>query len=206
MGLVPLIHSITDTLSFNKTTMIRENLIKALIAISVFVVLMAALGFLFDDELAAATSWVVERIGFVGLCMILLVTDTFVTPFPPDILLIVIAKSSLSEQWPFYVLILGIVSVCAGMLGWGIGRWLGHFQFTERLFGEFKDGHREFIRQYGFWAVVIGAITPLPFSVTCWASGVMGLRAVTVFSAAALFRIPRFFIYYWIIASASQWL
>ena len=50
MGLVPLIHSITDTLSFNKTTMIRENLIKALIAISGFVVLMAALGFLFDDE------------------------------------------------------------------------------------------------------------------------------------------------------------
>ena len=85
--------------------MIRENLIKALIAIGVFVVLMAALGFLFEDELATATSWVVERIGFAGLCMILLVTDTFVTPFPPDILLIVIAKSSLSEQWPFYVLI-----------------------------------------------------------------------------------------------------
>ncbi|HMU64322.1 MAG: hypothetical protein E6Q61_00825 [Nitrosomonas sp.] len=185
--------------------MIRENLIKALIAIGVFVVLMAALGFLFEDELATATSWVVERIGFAGLCMILLVTDTFVTPFPPDILLIVIAKSSLSEQWPFYVLILSMVSVFAGMLGWGIGRWLGHFQFAKRLFGEFKDEHREFIRRYGFWAVVIGAITPLPFSVTCWASGVMGLRAVTVFSAAALFRIPRFFIYYWIIASTSQW-
>lgn len=107
--------------------MISENLIKTLIALAIFVLTMAAIGYLFEEELEAGTNWIVDQIGFLGLCLILLVTDTLITPFPPDVLLLVIAKSSLSEHWFMYVSILGVVSCVAGMLGWGIGRWLGHF-------------------------------------------------------------------------------
>ena len=184
--------------------MLRDNLVKAISALVIFIVLMTVLGFLFEDELTVGTTWVVERIGFIGMCMILLVTDTLVTPFPPDILLVVIAKSPLAENWQQYVVTLGAVSVCAGMMGWGIGRWLGHFRWSQRLFGEFKDDHHDFIRKYGFWAVVIGSITPLPYSVTCWTAGVLGLRWTTVLAASVLFRIPRFVLYYWLIASTGN--
>lgn len=91
------------------------------------------------------------------------------------------------------------------MLGWGIGRRLGHLEFVKRNLGEFKEDHREFIRRYGYWAVAIGSITPFPFSLTCWAAGVMGLRGITVFLAALTFRIPRFFLYYWLIAYTGNW-
>lgn len=185
--------------------MIRENLIKAVIALVVFAIAISVLGYLFEDELTMGTNWVVERIGFLGLCLILLVTDTLVMPFPPNILLVVIAKSPLAEQWPIYVLILGIILSFAGLMGWGIGRWLGHFEFVQRIFGEFKQDHREFIRQYGFWAVAIDSITPLPFSMTCWTAGVMGLRAMTVLLAALIFRVPRFFLFYWLITSTGNW-
>lgn len=185
--------------------MIRENVIKAVIALVAFAIAMSVLGYLFEDELTVGTNWIVERIGFLGLCLILLVTDTLVMPFTPDILLVVIAKSPLAEQWPIYVLILGTISSFAGLMGWGIGRWLGHFEFVQRIFGEFKEDHREFIRRYGFWAVAIGSITPLPFSMTCWTAGVMGLRAMTVLLAALIFRVPRFFLFYWLIASTGNW-
>ncbi len=184
--------------------MIKENLAKAVTGIVIFVVAMMLLGRLFEAELTVATNWVVDRIGFVGLCLILLVTDTLVTPFPPEILLLVIAKSDLAEHWLRYVLILGMVSVCAGMMGWGIGRWLGHFRWVQHLFGRFEEEHRDFIRKYGFWAVVIGSVTPLPFSVTCWTAGVMGLRWTTVLAASVLFRIPRVVGYYLLIASAGS--
>ena len=184
--------------------MIEKNLVKALIGLLLFIVGMSVLGLLFEDELVRATTWIVERIGFTGMAMILLVTDTLVTPFPPDILLIVIAKSPLAADWPFYVGILGVVSVVAGMIGYGIGRWLGHFRWAQRLFGDFKEDHQNFIRKYGFWAVVIGSITPLPYSVTCWTAGVLGVRWWLVLLASVLFRIPRIYLYYWLLTSAGN--
>lgn len=184
--------------------MVRENLLKALAGILLIVVMMSVLGFWLEEEMIIGTNWVVDRIGFAGLCLILFVTDTLVTPFPPDILLVVIAKSDLAERWLTYVLILGLVSVGAGMLGWCFGRWLGHVKFIQHLFGHLNDEQRNFIRKYGFWAIVLGAATPLPYSVTCWTAGTMGVRCSTVFTASVLFRIPRMIIYYLLISSASN--
>lgn len=181
--------------------MIRENLLKALASIVILFIAMGALGFWLEDELIVGTNWMIERIGFAGLCLILLVTDMLVTPVSPDILLLVVAKSDLAEHWPAYVLILGMVSAGAGMLGWCIGRWLGHLRLTRQLFGQFNEKQRGFVRKYGFWAIVLGATTPLPYSVTCWTAGILGVSWTTVLAASVLFRIPRFFIYYLVIAS-----
>ncbi|MGR8979879.1 MAG: YqaA family protein [Gammaproteobacteria bacterium] len=180
--------------------MVRQNLLKTLAGILLIVIAMAEIGFWFEKELTFGTNWVVDRIGFVGLCLIMLVTDTLVTPFPPDILLLVIAKSELAERWLPYVLILGMVSICAGMLGWGIGRRLGHLGTVQKLFGQFDDRQRDFIRKYGFWGIVLGATTPLPYSVTCWTAGIVGLRWTTVLTASLLFRIPRIILYYQLIS------
>lgn len=184
--------------------MIQQHLIRALIALLAFIAAMAVLGFVFEDEMVAVTTGVAERVGFLGLAAILMVTDTFVTPFPPDILLAVIAKSPLAEEWPIYVGILGLVSVIAGMTGFGIGRWLGHFRWSQRLFGEFRDDHRSFLRKYGFWGVAIGSVTPLPYSVTCWTAGVLGIRWTKVLAATVLFRVPRFYLYYWLLSTTGQ--
>jgi len=183
--------------------MVQKNLINALLGLVVLLLLMAALGYWYEEQLKVVTTWVVERIGFVGLMSILMVTDTLVTPFPPDILLVVVANSPLAENWPFYVGVLGMVSVLAGMTGYSIGRWLGHFRWAQRLFGDFKDDHRNFIQKYAFWAVALGAVTPLPYSVTCWAAGVLGVRWATVLAASVLFRIPRFYLYYWLLSEAG---
>lgn len=184
--------------------MIRENLLKALAGILMLIVAMAALAFWFEEEMSIGTNWLVGRIGFAGLCLILLLTDTLVTPFSPDVVLVVVAKSDLAEYWLPYVLVLGMVSVCAGMLGWCIGRRLGHIRFVQSLFGRFNEEQLAFIRKYGFWAIVLGASTPLPYSATCWTAGIMGIRWTTVLAASVLFRIPRVIIYYLLIASSGN--
>jgi membrane protein YqaA with SNARE-associated domain len=184
--------------------MLRDNLLKGILGLTLFLVAMGLLGVFFEEGLTAGTTWVVEQIGFLGLCLILLVTDALVTPFPPDLLLVVIANSHLSEHWIGYVLVLGVVSVVAGMLGWSIGRWLGCRPLARRLFGEFKDERALFIRKHGFWAVVAGSITPLPFSVTCWGAGILGVRFFTVLVAALVSRVPRFVAYYWLLVQSSN--
>ncbi|MGR9087458.1 MAG: YqaA family protein [Gammaproteobacteria bacterium] len=182
--------------------MIRENLMKALAGLVTIVIGMSLLGIRFEDELIFATNWVVDRIGFAGLCLILFFSDTIVTPVFPDILLVVVAKSELSEHWPRYVFVLGLVSVVAGMMGWMIGRSLGHLHAVQQFMDQFSKEQRDFIRKYGFWGVVLGATTPLPYSVTCWTAGAAGVRWQTVLAASLLFRIPRIIVYYLLIASA----
>lgn len=184
--------------------MIRRHLIQALFGLITLLFVMGALGHLFEAELHVVTHWVVSQMGFSGMALTLMLTDTLVTPFPPDILLAVIANSAMSAQWPIYVGLLGLVSVCAGMTGYGIGRWLGHFQWAQSLFNRLTDEQRRFIQRYGFWAVVIGAITPLPYSVTCWSAGALGIRWVVVLSASLLFRIPRFYLFYGLLAQTGR--
>ena len=186
--------------------MIQKNLIKALIGLIFFVILMGALGYWFEPQLVLITTWIVDQVGFVGMAMLLWVTDSLVTPFPPDILLIIIANSPLAEDWLFYVTILGVISVGAGMTGYGIGRWLRHFLWVQKLFSQLNQEHQDFIQKYGFWAIVIGAITPLPYSLTCWTAGALGLRWTIVLTASILFRIPRFIVIYWLLANASGFL
>ena len=165
---------------------------------------MGAAGIWFEDALETGTNWLVERIGFAGLCLIMLVSDTLVTPFPPDLLLVVIARSQLAERWFLYVFVLGAISVCAGMLGWRVGRYLGNFPYVKYVYTQTNEEMRVFVQRYGFWAVVLGATTPLPYSITCWTAGIMGVRGKTVFAASVLFRIPRMFFYYLLIESSGN--
>jgi membrane protein YqaA with SNARE-associated domain len=180
--------------------MIRTALLKTVIAVIIALIVMAALGFAFEDELTAFAQWVADRLGFVGLAAVLMVTDTFVTPFPPDVLLLVVAKSTMGQDWVFYVGLLGFVSAWAGMQGWAIGRWLGHCEPVRRMFGDFKDEHEASLKKYGIWAVLAGAVTPMPFSVTCWTAGMLGMSFWPML-LACLFRVPRFYVYYGIVVT-----
>jgi len=184
--------------------MVQQQLFKALISAVCLIVIMALTGILLESEIRAFTTAVVDRLGFMGLAAILMVTDTLVMPFPPDVLLALIVKSPLSESWPLYVGILGMVSVGAGMMGYGIGRWLGHFRWCQRLFGAFKEEYRQFILRYGFWGVALGSATPFPYSVTCWTAGVLGIPATKVLVAALMFRVPRFYFYYWLLSTSGS--
>jgi membrane protein YqaA with SNARE-associated domain len=68
------------------------------------------------------------------------------------------------------------------------------------MFGEFRTEHEALFKKYGLWAVLAGATTPMPFSVTCWTAGVLGVGFWPMVMAC-LFRIPRFYLYYGIVVT-----
>ena len=186
------------------SALVRNNLLRGAVALLVFVLVILALSLFVEEEVTALTEWLLAKVGFVGLCVMLFLGDGFITPFPPDVLLLVIAKSRLAENWQLYVGILSLVSVAAGMFGWIIGRVLGDQPWVERRLGRFRDERGPFVRRYGFWAIAIGAITPFPYSMTCWSAGMLGVPARTVLGASLLFRLPRFLLYYWLIVSTGS--
>jgi membrane protein YqaA with SNARE-associated domain len=168
------------------------------VAIALFL-LLAALAVatkLFQAELLGATAWVFDTIGFVGLAGLILLADGFASVIPPDLVLIAIAKSTLSEthRWMF-VGILSLVSIAAGNLGYFIAAKLRHSSAPDRLFGRARVKSEKLVRRFGRWAIAVGALTPVPFSITCWAGGLLGMPW-RVLAPMTLLRIPRFFVYY----------
>ncbi len=145
----------------------------------------------------------VEHFGFWGLGASVFVADMIISPIPPDAALYLIGRSSMHEQWLLWVPLLGLVSTAAGVGGWLIGKKLQHVRFFRRIIVTFGREHRGRIKRFGFWMVVIGALTPLPFSLTCWLAGIFKLP-LQPFVLAALVRVPRFIIYYWAIFLSGE--
>jgi membrane protein YqaA with SNARE-associated domain len=59
------------------------------------------------------------------------------------------------------------------------------------------------VQRYGRLTVALGALTPLPFSITCWCAGGLGMPLAR-FLPVSLLRVPRYVVYYLAIAYADQ--
>ena len=141
--------------------------------------------------------------GILGIGITVFIADLIISPIPPDAALFFIGKSPMHEQWMIWVPLLGCISTMAGICGWFIGRRLQHLAFVQRFLAYFGEEHRGSIKRFGFWMVLLGAMTPLPFSLTCWLAGMFKLNFKT-FLTACLFRVPRFVLYYWAIFYSGE--
>lgn len=152
----------------------------------------------YEQEFRTFTNWVVGTFGFLGLAGLSFVGDIFASPLPPDFLLLIIAKSELRELWYLYVPAVGVLSTTSGVIGYFIGMGLRSFRYTPRGMIALAMKNQQLVRHYGVGAVILGACTPLPFSLTCWTAGFMAMDMKRFLMAVSI-RAPRIIIYYLVI-------
>lgn len=124
------------------------------------------------------------------MCFFVFIADAIVSPIPPDAMLFVIATSDLRENWIFYASLLGVSSVLGGNAGYWVGYLMREKSWLPQKFVILANKKKLMIEKFGHWVVVLGALTPLPFSISCWAAGMVRLKW-SHFFWATLFRIPR---------------
>ncbi len=172
-----------------------------------FVVLVALFGGLglvgirYARELEAMANAVAHALGVPGLALLIVAADAATAPVPPDLVLVVVAKSELSARWIVIVPLLGIVSAASGSLGYLVGIGLGRTRSARIQFERWRRSQDAVVR-WGRWGVALGALTPVPFSLTCWAAGMVHMRYRDFFWVTLL-RVPRFVVYYWAIAASG---
>ena len=175
---------------------VRRNLIRAGMVLVLAIVALGLTGLWFEDELLGACTWVLERVGLLGIAAILYVSDAFCAPIPSDFTLVVIAKSDLSAYWPVIVPALALWSSFAGATAWLLGTKVGHLPWATRLLGRLQsEPNHALVAKFGKWGVALGALTPIPYSLTCWTAGMLELTFREVFWVNLL-RLPRFLAYY----------
>jgi len=182
---------------------LHSNIRKTLIAIVVLLSAVVFIGMAFESQLAALTIWLEARLGFAGLALLMFVNDTFVSPLPPDLVLFIFSKSAKAEYAPLVISVFGVCSALAGVVGWRIGKVLQNTRIPKMIFGDRLQKSEALAKRYGSWAVLIGALTPIPYSLTTWTAGMMGLEFKKIFWPC-LARIPRFWIYYYLILNANK--
>lgn len=181
---------------------VRGKLFGALVSVVVLVALVALLSTRFQPELDRFTLWVFDRIGLAGLVALLVVSDAVFSPVPPDAVLLLISKSPFHSSWPTLIPLLGLLSSVSGWIGYFMGLRIAHTRLPRFLFQRFKQTSAAVIHRYGPWGIVLGALTPMPFSVTCWTAGMLELPFRRV-AWPCLLRVPRFVVYYLLIAYAE---
>lgn len=180
----------------------RRNFARAAIAILAVVGVMAVGATWFEKELLVATENIYGVVGAGGLLAITFVNDAFISPLPPEAILVVVAKTALRHDWQLVVSLMGLLSAASGNVAWWIGRTLGD-RFLPTLIENVRQDHGRLIRRYGSWTVALAAMTPLPFSVTCIAAGALQMK-YQKFWWLTLLRVPRFLLFYLTIAYSDR--
>lgn len=181
---------------------VRRTLWQLLLGIALLFLGMASAGFFFEAELVTLTTSISEAIGVPGMAFGVFLIDTLTLPVPPDTMLVVVAHGPLRDAWLPIVGLLGLASAIAGNAGYFAAGALGQTPLLRRTIGPHRERMESLFERYGALTVALGALTPIPFSVTCWAAGMLRMRYRT-FALVTLLRVPRFFAYYWIIAASA---
>ncbi|MCK5077702.1 MAG: DedA family protein [Calditrichia bacterium] len=143
--------------------------------------------------------WVIHWAGTpyaVPALIVLAFAESSFFPVPPDVLLIAMALSLPQKAFKF-ALIGAVASVIGGMVGYAIG----HFFYEAVGQPIVAAYHGEATMQkikvlydtYGFWGILIAAITPIPYKVFTIASGVFSFDFSNFMVASLNGRAIRFF-------------
>lgn len=159
-------------------------------------VFFVGIAILFSNQFHAMGDFIAQRFGFKGLFVTTFLLDFLIQPFPPDIPL----YSFVLSDSPFYLAVLGtgVASLCGAMAGYWTGRLL-EYEGAIRFIGEkkYKQAHDLFMR-HGMLAVMVAALTPVPFNVVCWSAGIFKMPFDRFLLSAVVTRVPRFFLVGWL--------
>lgn len=123
------------------------------------------------------------------------VAEATVFPIPPDVMLapMVLARPA---QWWRLAALTTVTSVVGGLIGYVLGAWVLDLvlPWVDRI-GR-RDAYDTAVRwfeQYGFWAILMAGITPVPYKVFTLSAGAAQMGLLPFFLGSLIGRGIRFF-------------
>ena len=157
---------------------------------------VAALAWALQDPIVRLGSWFVQELGVVGLALSVIVMDSCPIPMTNEPVVLLAITGGMDLWWAFWVAALS--STFAGFVGYSGGWILKH---TTSLAGRFRERFADaaaYMERYGAQGVAIAALTPIPFSLSTWSAGLLGVPLWKVMLASTL-RIVKTAFYLWLL-------
>ena len=103
-------------------------------------------------------------------------------------------------QYVSNLTILTIISFVAGVLGYFIGKFFSRTPLYKKIEYRYLRQYNKQLKKYGSFLVLVGALTPVPFSATCMLAGSVSIP-FKQFLLVCSSRVLYFVLYGWIVWS-----
>ncbi|MCD4695187.1 MAG: VTT domain-containing protein [Bacteroidales bacterium] len=121
---------------------------------------------------------------------------------PPELFMLWALKFGSLADYAFYVFLFTIISYVAGFIGFLFGRFLNTTIFYRYLRRRFLGKYHSLLQEYGYFLILVAALTPLPYSAISMIVGSLHFP-VSKYLLWALSRFIRFAVYAAIIWEAN---
>ena len=175
-------------------TFIGNSLKKAVIPVVLIIFglyLVNEYVFTIDDGLEFLT----QTFSRTGVLIVFFISETLLGLIPPEIF---IGWSKKTTTPILNLSILATLSYTGGILSYFIGKTIQKINTVKNYLEIKMAKHLKNTGKWGGFLILIGALLPVPFSITCVAAGMIKypLKGVVLFG---LFRFVRFALYAWAI-------
>ncbi|MFS4481871.1 YqaA family protein [Hyunsoonleella sp. 2307UL5-6] len=160
------------------------------------VVLIYALDYFFDIN--AALVRLTEILPSYGVLSFFFVSETLLGLIPPEIFIAWSGK--MPNPWG-YLSILAALSYLGGLLAYHLGKMITKIPSVHNYLEIKMQKQLKNSKKWGGFLIIVGALLPLPFSISCIAAGIINFPFKNVVLFGSL-RLLRFAIYGIIIFSA----
>ncbi len=121
---------------------------------------------------------------------------------PPELFMMWALRSGSLADYSFYVFMFALISYAAGFIGFLFGTYLNTTILFRYIRRRFLGKYHSLLQKYGFFLILVAAITPLPFSGISMLVGSLHYPASRYLIWASS-RFLRFLIYAFIIWEAG---
>lgn len=119
------------------------------------------------------------------------VSETILGLIPPEIFIAWSAKMSSPVA---YLSLLALLSYLGGVTSYFIGLGIYYIPKVHKYFDTKLATHIKNTRKWGGFLIIVGALLPIPFSMTCMAAGLIRYKFINLL-LFGLLRFVRFYIY-----------
>ena len=162
----------------------KKQTLKLLVTLIILVAIGGACGVLFRSQIEILGSWLISQLGLWGLVIGTLITDTSPLPLTSEPIAII----GFGAKIPLLTIIctMSATSHLAGPLGYLCGHSIRNFGSVQKLLQGRLKPLGDFVHKHGVAAVAMGALLPIPYALTTWIAGAVGIGFWYTFLASTL--------------------
>ncbi len=123
---------------------------------------------------------------------------------PPELFMLIWQSKGILSEYVLNLTYLTLISYAAGVMGYYIGYFFSKTRAYQKISDRYLKQYDKQLKKFGLYIVLVGAVTPVPFSATCMLAGSVNLP-IKDFLLICISRIVRFAAYGWMVWSFPNW-